>query len=156
MNPFANTRAAAVLLTAALAACTHTGARDGTGGKGWIVASESAAREALHTCSRPSPDREGKLPLWTPTRAQVDALEAMLPSLSDHVDDPASYQRQYVGFVRDGRQLVYVNAWRAPLGDGFDPEQEGLRACDGGSMFWGAVWDPDTQVFSEFAANGAI
>jgi len=59
-----------------------------------------------------------------------------------------------VGIEADGRELIYVNAFKLPDGSGLNPAREAMRACDGGSMFWGAVFDPELGTFSEFHANG--
>jgi hypothetical protein len=141
---------------AALAGCGHGTPRPGEAARGWIVSDEAAGRDVLRTCSRPSPDREGALAQWIPTPEQIRTLESALPELSTRVEAPASYQRQYVGIVRDGRRLVYVNAWPARVDASLDPSREAMRACDGGDMFWGVVWDPELRAFSEFEANGAI
>jgi len=65
------------------------------------------------------------------------------------------YVRQYVGLVRDGKRIVYVNAMYLKmrtsvrnLGTG-----EFLRLCDGGAEAWGIEYDPEKKSFWGFAAN---
>src|SRR5258706_6116 len=69
-------------------------------------------------CARPSPS--GLTGQWTPTRAEIDRLERRLPSIvsaalvrvilekDETLPRPSDYYRQYGGFYRDGRRVVYV------------------------------------------------
>lgn len=125
-------------------------------GQSWVVTRPVVAAQVLDTCSRPSPGRDaGRVSgYWAPSRQQVEQLEAALPQLKDQVSAPADFDRQYVGIEIDGRQLIYINAFRLPDGSQINPAREAIRACDGGSMFWGALFDPTTGTFSEFHANG--
>lgn len=136
--------AAALCLLAGCASPRAGGWGGEPAARGWIVASDTAAAEILRTCSRESPDRAGALPRWTPTRADITALERALPDLPTLAPGAGSagYERQYVGFVRDGRRLVYVNAWPAKDAPVQDPSREAVRACDGGPQFWGGGLGP--------------
>jgi len=65
-----------------------------------------------------------------------------------------SYHRQYTGFVRDGRRLIYGSFYP---GNGEVTAGERSQAaiiCDGGSSRWGIVYDIATERFSELAFNG--
>ncbi|PIB21451.1 hypothetical protein AA099_09940 [Xanthomonas citri pv. citri] len=33
--------------------------------------------------------------------------------------------------------------------------REAIQVCDGGSMFWGALYEPQTGAFSQIAINGS-
>jgi len=97
--------------------------------------------------------------------------------------DARGYFRQYVGVVLGDRKFVYVNgfpkdaiaedvaAFQQFTHDHPDvritatdfPESMRSRAgwrsyavvvCDGGSSYWGVLYDPETQQFSEYSANG--
>ena len=127
-------------------------------GQSWVVTRPVIAAQVLDTCSRPSPGRdEGRVTgYWAPSRKQIEALEAQLHQLEGQVRSPQDFDRQYVGIEAEGRELIYVNAFRLPDGSGIDPAREAMRACDGGAMFWGAVFDPQTAAFSEFHANGGL
>ena len=126
-------------------------------GQSWVVTRPVVAAQVLDTCSRPSPGRDaGRVTgYWAPDRRQVERMEAAIGQLQAEVTQPAAFDRQYVGIETQGRQLIYVNAFKLPDGSGIDPAREAIRACDGGAMFWGAVFDPETGTFSEFHANGA-
>ena len=119
-------------------------------------------------CSRASPrDVEAA---WTPGAGQIHDLEARLPAAlarfaakdSLHLFKPAAdFIRQYVGIVRSGRKLVYVNAYplegiHTPPGQApFDWRHELLMGCGGGAEFFGVEYDPQTGSFAGFAYNGA-
>jgi hypothetical protein len=53
----------------------------------------------------------------------------------------------------EARRLIYINAFLEP-----DPPKnwrtEPVVACDGGTSFWGAIFDPATGQFSRLAING--
>jgi len=89
---------------------------------------------------------------------------------SEHAGKLASYLRQYVGFTRQGRKLIYLNAFSARVVDVFceedvKPAQEGdcrshwrreaVGVCDGGDDFWGVEYDPESKTFSSLAFNGS-
>ncbi|GAB3053598.1 hypothetical protein [Stenotrophomonas tumulicola] len=125
-------------------------------GQSWVVTRPVVAAQVLDTCSRPSPGRDaGRVTgYWAPSRQQVEQLEAQLPTLRDQVADAVDFDRQYVGIEADGRELIYVNAFKLPDGSNINPARQAIRICDGGAMSWGAVFDPTTAVFSEFHPNG--
>lgn len=126
-------------------------------GQSWVVTRPVVAAQVLDTCSRGSPGRDaGRVTgYWAPSRKQVEQLEAALVQLRGNVEQPHDFDRQYVGIETSGRQLIYVNAFKLPDASDIDPAREAIRSCDGGAMFWGAVFDPQTGMFSEFQANGS-
>ena len=96
---------------------------------------------------------------------------------------PGTYYHQYVGVVLGGRKLIYVNGFpkssiadAVALSDRFAREHpevqftaselpesmrtlDGWRSsavvvCDGGSSYWGVLYDPETRQFTEYSANG--
>ena len=153
---------ASAALLFVLAACTaakQDQARDPNAGQGWIVVSDAAAASVLRTCSRTSPDPSGSLPRWIPSSTDVIELEralADLPALTPDGTPSAASHRQYVGLVRNGQKVIYVNAWPASVAGPADPAREAVRICDGGPSFWGAIWDPATRQFSERLGNGGF
>jgi len=125
-------------------------------GQSWVVTRPVIAAQVLDTCSRPSPGRDpGRVTgYWAPSRQQVEQLEARLAQLEPRVAAPQDFDRQYVGIEAGGSELIYVNAFHLPDNSTINPAREAIRACDGGAMFWGAVFDPKTATFSEFHPNG--
>jgi len=86
-----------------------------------VVFPEARVASLLDQCSRPTP--HDVVGYWTPTSAEIVALEARLPralktALSRAAPEfskrvrPDDYYRQYGGVVhRDGRRTVYVNGF---------------------------------------------
>ena len=115
----------------------------------------------LLQCSRPVPE-----PLrgtWQPSAADIKALEANLPRIQQlasdaFVKDVRKYYRQYVGVIIGNRKLIYINAFAIPPIDGNERErpwrEQPIFTCDGGRLYWGAVYDPETNLFSDLAFNG--
>jgi len=113
-------------------------------------------------CSRPNPPRHESS--WTPGPEDIRQLEQDLPALqaqvpaawrdSMPVGDPKAYVRQYFGILAHGRRLIYVNAFREPMANK-EWQRYAIVLCDGGSGAWGAVYDPASRGFSDFAVNGA-
>ena len=162
-----NTVSLKVLLPLALAAlaaaCTPANTRPGAtvptaikAGQSWVVTRPVIATQVLDTCSRPSP---GQVPgrvtgYWAPSRADIEQLEARLPSLEAQVPHVVDFNRQYVGIEMEGRRLIYVNAFSLPDHSEIDPSREAIRVCDGGAGFWGAVFDPASGTFFDVQFNG--
>ena len=116
----------------------------------------SAAKDVSQFCSRPTPKFERG---WAPTEELHHEAETNLSLIPEKVwkeqgiEDPLHYYRQYFGIVVGGRKLVYLNgvckrflknSWRRELVAGI---------CDGGCD-WGAIYDPETHVFSEWVLDG--
>jgi hypothetical protein len=55
------------------------------------------------------------------------------------------YVREYVGIVVGGKRFIYVNAY---------PAGGPSSVCDGGSSFWGVVYEPEAREFGDLAFNG--
>lgn len=130
------------------------------------VLTGAAAQALTHQCSRVSPGPvEGQ---WTPTAAQLDELEdALILLLSEQLEGggvspfPGDYYRQYAGFVIGGKQVIYVNGFRASLlndetDSPLDWHTQAIGLCDGGPMTFGVEYDPATRVFASFAFNGNV
>ena len=102
---------------------------------------------------------------WTPSPDDIRSLEDGLPSaLADAECDPyirehlASYRRQYVGVVVDGRRRILVNAFR--FWEGNKPEShyywlhQYVFVNDGGYYYWRIQFDMHTKRYLEFSQNG--
>ena len=126
------------------------------------------AKAMLQQCSRDAPEKvDGSWVISPSVAMQLEQDLARLSGLKSHrccmasgtVGSPDTYARQYVGVTVSGKRYVYINAF--PLGVLADgrPSQEAwprrpVMFCDGGSAFWGALYDPETRQFSELAFNG--
>jgi hypothetical protein len=145
----------------ALTACTPANVRPDSipaatkTGQSWVVTRPVIAAQVLDTCSRRSPAQTvGVTGYWAPSRAQIDQLESQLARLQPTITAPASSGRQYVGIESNGRQLIYINAFKLEDHAQLDPARTAIRVCDGGGAFWGALYDPQSGIFSEITQNG--
>jgi hypothetical protein len=131
----------------------------------YAVLPDAQAAAVVAQCSRAVPRITGT---WTPSARDVRRLEADLKHLkgqraaaccnqSAKMDDATKYYRQYAGIVRGGRRLIYVNGFPEPPAGAaaIDWKQAPVIACDGGTSFWGVLYDPDSRTFSQLAFNGA-
>lgn len=122
------------------------------------------AEEAFHPCSRSAPVHDdGRF--WLPTASDLEWPEAALEGYLDRrnragLDVPprfAQFHRQYIGFYRNGKPLIYLAAFPSGVSFGshrWELFETPLLMCDGGSHMWGAVYDPELQSFIEFESNG--
>ncbi|NYI19281.1 hypothetical protein FHR53_003168 [Xanthomonas arboricola] len=126
-------------------------------GQSWIITRQGVAEQVLQTCSRDSPARHPDqiTGYWAPNHQQIEQLESRQDALTPTIAEPREFDRQYVGVVIGGQQLIYINAFKLPNTPQMKPATEAIQACDGGNMFWGALYDPQTGAFSQIAVNGA-
>ena len=129
------------------------------------VLSPSEAAALAKQCSRPGPPPfDGT---WTPTRAQVSALKVHLPGLvgmkatgcclqERSIKTLSNVRVQVVGLVLvGGKRVFYLNGLSGMEGE----ESWRTKAdvvCDGGDAFWGVIFDPATDAFSDLAFNGSV
>ena len=129
-------------------------------------------------CSRPTP-RERAGSFWSPSPAQIEELEKKLPTYlrqqghAKEADGLARSLRQYVGFVRAGRKLIYLNVFPVSLLESEKEVCQGIRevkarefcepdhwrhaaifVCDGGDDCWGLEYDPESKAFRALEFNG--
>jgi hypothetical protein len=114
---------------------------------------EAPSREWNAFCSRPG---VGEVKYtWQPSRSDIEKLEANLEKVKRltvlrcclrgaAISNPYRYKRFYLGVVKDGRRLVYINA----------TDNGSFDNCDGGTCCWGAFYDPVRNEFFGLAVNG--
>ncbi|KOR40507.1 hypothetical protein ADT25_19195 [Xanthomonas oryzae] len=153
-------RGAVALAVIALAGCATTQGPASVptnikNGQSWIITRQGVAEQVLQTCSRDSPAKHpGQISgYWAPSHQQIEQLEARQDALTPTIAEPREFDRQYVGVVIQGRQSIYINAFKLPNTPEVKPATEAIQVCDGGSMFWGALYDPQTGAFSQIAVN---
>src|SRR4051812_6741875 len=118
----------------------------------WTILPISQGRAVLAQCSRDTP--EPVTGFWTPSVAQIDAIEQRLPKLlrsSGHKIKLGDSHRQYIGFIFRGKRLIYLNAFPADdiasWHSRADWKKTAWIVCDGGDVYWGVEFDPATQTF---------
>jgi hypothetical protein len=122
-------------------------------------------------CSRPGPALAG---YWTPDPEAIRGPEAALsPALQRALeqkfkDSPRrptteEYYRQYIGIQLGRRRVIYVNGFhklhleqlartRRELARTW--ETRVVHVCDGGTMYFGAEYDPATRQLRNLEFNG--
>jgi hypothetical protein len=122
----------------------------------------SEAAKVLAQCSRPAPEKiDGT---WDPSSVEISDLEGRLANIEELESvmccSPGSklhgihaYLRQYVGIVVGGHKLIYVNAFKQASAPP-NWRSKAVNFCDGGTDFWGVVFDPSTGEFTQLAFNG--
>ncbi len=105
---------------------------------------------------------------WTLSDRDVLRLERNLHRLEgrtseltrepEPLDDPLTYDRQYLGVVVAGRKWVYVNAFTASeevlATVGIEPTHELFVMCDGRLDHWSVLYDPRRRRFKDLAIRG--
>jgi hypothetical protein len=129
----------------------------------WTVLNGAEAVALRQPCSRPFPDElQGQ---WAPRKEDVALAESEIGRAVDAAFArlktdrppyrPSSYRRQYAGFWRRERRVLYVNG----IASGLTDDRWRSRAasmCDGGTQSYGAVFDLDRRSFDSFYFNGAF
>jgi len=112
--------------------------------------------------SRTEPKPES---FWQPTPEDIQNLEADFRhygrKVIDDWNDPwSTYARQYAGFFRENRKLIYCNFFPLDLEEerNIPSRDRFLRTvpvviADGGARFFGVVYDVEKRRFSDYNPN---
>jgi hypothetical protein len=108
-------------------------------------------------------DVKDAAPYWTPSDQQIHALEDALPEYLKKnwptgrgpLENPETYERQYFGVTREGRQLIFINA----LCSSYAKATPGWKdrfvfVFDGGACFFQLYYDPVSKQFRDLRVNG--
>jgi hypothetical protein len=125
----------------------------------WTILPTSEGKQLIGQCSRECP--YDATSFWRPSASEIAAIEQRLPALlrgSGHEINLSQSYRQYLGIVRAGRKLIYLNAFDSRTWADYRTSwrNKALIICDGGDLFWGVEFDPATKTFQHLAFNGAI
>ncbi|RSK42473.1 hypothetical protein [Hymenobacter perfusus] len=133
-----------------------------------IVLNKFDAHKRFVQCSRYVPKNIKNY--WYPMQEDILLLENNFGNinsiiatecclLSKKVQSMENFGFQYIGVVIKGKKFVYVNAF--PIRDvelyselHTDLTVNLIVVCDGGSNYWGALFDPSTKQFSALSFNG--
>jgi hypothetical protein len=135
----------------------------------WVVFIATEASAFTQPCSRRFP--AGLSEPWDPEPADVARAERRFDAMVDEAFDdlpadhsdrrPTSYYRQYAGFLRNGKRVLYVNAvaeeviawWELPDRSW---RHNAVLICDGGTLTFGAVFDLEKNDFDSVEFNGTV
>jgi hypothetical protein len=99
---------------------------------------------------------------WMPSFSDIAELEKRLPEFIAHHTylhrSVADDYKQYVGIVRSGRRLVFVNAFSIPHDAAATPDwkREPIIWGGGGDTVWRVEFDPQQRTFEAFDINGPL
>ncbi len=138
--------------------CDSLRAREGGGLQKWVVLEKSTST-VLEQCSRASPVAQVSR---IPSSLEILNLEQSIHHLrrlesklccllKGKIPHPDRYYRQYIGLLYKDEYVIYINAF---LREESGWRQEPVVSCDGGSEYWGAIFNPRTGRFSDLAING--
>jgi len=122
-----------------------------------IVTKEIAEGMGITSLLRESDD------FWAPSVSDVLKLEEKIdeylsqnsnqfyrqPPVWERLDE---YQRQYIGFERDGKQIIYGNYFCDSTGKNW--RQEFVFVFDGGDCFFQVEYDVESGTFIKLWVNG--
>ena len=103
---------------------------------------------------------------WNLTKADSDILEEYFNKLlgtkskaGNRIINLRNYAYQYVGVTIARKNYIYINAFQLKPNKTVQEDHpiwktSPVKACDGGSMFWGALFDLETKEFSQLTFNG--
>jgi hypothetical protein len=122
----------------------------------WTILSADEADRFRRLCSRPFP--KALSGTWQPSTSDVMRAEARLDATldrafsrlpSDRGHRPPRYLRQYGGFWRGGRRVLYVHGFAAGHETNWR-SKAAVGLCDGGTMSFGGVYNLDDDSFDSF------
>lgn len=133
----------------------------------WTILPRNEAEKMRQPCSRPLLKQLGAV--WNASAADIEKAERKLPAAIDaafarlsRAEDqrrrPDRYYRQYAGFLRNGKRVIYLSAngvgkviTEADLGEWRTTE---ILACDTGTYAFSAVYDLEKDRFDLFWFSG--
>jgi hypothetical protein len=120
-----------------------------------VVVPTNAPAGVLCQCSRTTPGAGDSY--WIPAERHIRDLEEKLPSfVRSQREHPklTGLHRQYLGVMRGGRRMIYVNLF--PAGRHFETRwtTSAIGVCDGGSQFFGVEYDVEARRFIHADFNG--
>ena len=136
----------------------------------WTILRPDYGAALAHQCSRSFP--AGLSGSWTPKEGDVLQAEAAITGAIQSAflriparyrdAEPGEYNRQYTGFFKGAKRVLYVNGARKASLDEiakFEPSRANWRAvpamaCDGSTDYFGAVFDPESRAVTDFEFNG--
>ena len=155
-----NARKIFLVLILFLTACTSQPAAN-TEGENWVAfsADKAQADEMLDWLF------PGDAEYWSPTKADVRALESGLPAYLQEnkaafymTDVPVweqldEYNSQYVGIVLEGRKVIYAS-YLCRIGEDTNWRENFIFVSDGGACYFKFKFDTSTGEFFDLIVNG--
>ncbi|NVO10807.1 MAG: hypothetical protein HXX16_12645 [Bacteroidales bacterium] len=125
-------------------------------------------KELLNQCSRAVPEKIENY--YDLTANEIQKLENNFRNILEiksseccmtglKIEKLKGYIFQYTGIVLNGKKYIYINAFKVESKDDLktyykDWKTEPVIVCDGGESFWGALFELETESFSQLSING--
>ena len=128
-----------------------------------VVLDATKGDDLMKQCSRSAP---GAKKFWNLSKTDTDVLEENFNKLlsikskdGNRIINLRNYAYQYLGVTIDKKNYIYINAFQLKANQSVEKVHPGwktsaVKACDGGSMFWGALFNPEKKEFSQLNFNG--
>ena len=110
---------------------------------------------------------QGVKKFWNPNQSEIDSVEKNFKKVLEIEEEFSrhtvthfeSYGFQYVGIKIKKKKYIYINAFYIPseeyLVKHYDYWKDSpVTACDGGSSFWGVIYNIENSKFEQLAING--
>jgi len=104
---------------------------------------------------------------YTPEEEDIRQMELnfnkikSLKSGNKQINNLEQYAYQYVGIIIDGNKYIYINAFSISCFETFPIwietwKKEPITMYDGGDLYWGAVYNPVSNRFSQLFFNHKV
>jgi len=124
-----------------------------------VVLDSTCAETITNQCSRDCFKIDSS---WNPGIEDIRDMELNYWSLYElskknisAISDINRFYRQYAGIYYKGVKLIYINAMPVEENMCRNLDKEPCIICDGGTEYWGALYNPKTNKFSRLSFNGA-
>ena len=118
------------------------------------ILDSSKAKRLLDQCSRATPQNISGY--WNPSENDKVELERNFSKLEHKQNNfkLKNYAYQYIGVIIKEEKFIYINAFSKQVFENYDKsetkwESEPIVFCDGGSAFWGVLFNIKKLDFSE-------
>lgn len=135
-----------------------------------IVVDTSIGKKLLDQCSRATPKNIESF--WNPTAADISGMENNFLKIYSlkateccwmgaTVDSLHNFSFQYLGVIVKGQKFIYINAFPSGSESWYkehdkDLSKNALIVCDGGTSYWGVLYDIKKNIFILLSFNGEV
>lgn len=125
-------------------------------------------KELLNQCSRAVPEKIENY--YDLTANEIQKLENNFRNILEiksseccmkglKIKKLKGYIFQYTGIVLNRKKYIYINAFKVESKEDLKTyyknwKTEPVIVCDGGESFWGALFELETESFSQLSING--
>lgn len=128
-----------------------------------VVLNATQGEDLMKQCSRSTPEVKK---FWNLSNTDSELLEQNFNKLlsirskdGNRIINLRNYGYQYLGVTIGKKDYIYINAFQLKSNKPVEEDHptwktSPVKACDGGAMFWGAIFNMETKEFSQLSFNG--